>query len=227
MAYKNKEEYKAYQKAYREANKEKNATQRKVYYEANKEKIAEKYKAYREANKEKIAERHKAWHKVQQRENADEYLKKKRAYYKANKDKFAEKRRVRYEANKEERNLRYRQRYDSDRLFKLSALYRRSCHRAFQSIGDKKNNRSLKLLGLETWQELAKHLQSQFYDHPDTGKKMTFDNHGFYGWHIDHIIPMSTAETEEDIIKLCHYTNLQPLWAEDNLKKSNKILDTE
>ena len=55
---------------------------------------------------------------------------------------------------------------------------------------------------------------------------MTFDNHGLHGWHIDHITPLSTATTEEEIIKLCHYTNLQPLWAEDNLAKSNKILDT-
>ena len=42
-------------------------------------------------------------------------------------------------------------------------------------------------------------------------------------WHVDHIIPLSSAKTEEELVKLCHYTNLQPLWAEDNLKKSNKI----
>ena len=42
--------------------------------------------------------------------------------------------------------------------------------------------------------------------------------------HIDHIIPLSSAKTEEDVYKLCHYTNLQPLWAEDNLKKSSKII---
>jgi hypothetical protein len=42
--------------------------------------------------------------------------------------------------------------------------------------------------------------------------------------HIDHIIPLSSAKSEDEIYKLCHYTNLQPLWAEDNLKKSNKIL---
>ena len=43
-------------------------------------------------------------------------------------------------------------------------------------------------------------------------------------WHIDHKIPLSSAKTEEEIYELCHYTNLQPLWAFDNLSKGNKIL---
>lgn len=47
---------------------------------------------------------------------------------------------------------------------------------------------------------------------------------GRYGYHIDHIIPISSAKTEEEVIRLCHYTNFQPLWHEDNIKKSNKIL---
>ena len=42
--------------------------------------------------------------------------------------------------------------------------------------------------------------------------------------HIDHIIPLSSAKTEEEVYRLCHYTNLQPLWAEENLKKGNRIL---
>jgi hypothetical protein len=42
--------------------------------------------------------------------------------------------------------------------------------------------------------------------------------------HIDHIIPLSSAKSEEDVYKLCHYTNLQPLWAEDNLSKGCKII---
>jgi hypothetical protein len=53
---------------------------------------------------------------------------------------------------------------------------------------------------------------------------MSWDNYGFYGWHIDHVIPLSSAKTEEEVYKLCHYTNLQPLWAEDNLKKGSKII---
>jgi hypothetical protein len=51
---------------------------------------------------------------------------------------------------------------------------------------------------------------------------MSWDNMG--KWHIDHIIPISSACGEVDLIKLNHYTNLQPLWEVDNLKKSNKII---
>ena len=202
MPHKNKEEHKAYQKAYRKANKEKT----KAYRKANKEKIAEQNKAHYQANKEKI-----------------------KAYRKANKEKIMEQRKAHYQANKEkilkQRKGYLSQRRKKDPLFRLTCVYRTSCRRAFASIGQKKNNSSLKLLELETWQQLAKHLQAQFYDHPETGEEMTFDDHGIYGWHIDHIIPISTAKTEEDIIKLCHYTNLQPLWAEENLSKGNKILD--
>lgn len=53
---------------------------------------------------------------------------------------------------------------------------------------------------------------------------MNWDNRGLYGWHIDHIIPLSSAKTEEEVYKLCHYTNLQPLWAKENLSKGNKII---
>ena len=42
--------------------------------------------------------------------------------------------------------------------------------------------------------------------------------------HIDHIIPLSSAKNEEEVYELCHYTNLQPLWAEDNLRKGSKVL---
>ena len=49
-------------------------------------------------------------------------------------------------------------------------------------------------------------------------------NHSMSGWHIDHRIPLDSAKTYEDIERLIHYTNLQPMWAIENLKKSNKIL---
>jgi hypothetical protein len=42
-------------------------------------------------------------------------------------------------------------------------------------------------------------------------------------WHLDHIYPVSKALNEEHLIQLNHYTNFQPLWAEDNIRKGNKI----
>ena len=179
----------------------KNTEERKAYH-----------KAYREANKEKRTEYSKSWYQA----NKEKILEQKKAYREANKEKIAKQKKS-YEKQKRKSNS----------FFRLTLVCKQSCRRAFYSIGQKKNNSSLKLLGLKTWQQLAKHLSKQFYNHPKTGEEMTFDNHGVYGWHIDHIIPLSTAETEEDIIKLCHYTNLQPLWAEENKVKSNKILDAQ
>jgi len=70
--------------------------------------------------------------------------------------------------------------------------------------------------------ELIKYLASQFYSQPGTGKKMSWQNYG--KWHIDHIIPLSYFDLtiEEELIQAWHYTNLQPLWAEENLKKGAK-----
>jgi hypothetical protein len=48
---------------------------------------------------------------------------------------------------------------------------------------------------------------------------MTWENYGLHGWHIDHMIPLVSGNTEEEIFQLCHFTNLQPLWWYENLEK--------
>jgi hypothetical protein len=50
---------------------------------------------------------------------------------------------------------------------------------------------------------------------------MSWENYG--KWHVDHVIPLASAKTPEDLIKLCHYTNLQPLWAIENILKRDKL----
>ena len=78
-----------------------------------------------------------------------------------------------------------------------------------------KNNKTFEIIGC-TPQELKEHIEKQFTE------GMCWEKIGEH-IHIDHIIPLSSAKTEEEIYNLCHYTNLQPLWAEDNLKKNKNI----
>ncbi|HEC63737.1 MAG TPA: hypothetical protein ENI23_00420 [bacterium] len=70
---------------------------------------------------------------------------------------------------------------------------------------------------------LKKYLKNKFYNNPETGEKMTFENYG--KWHIDHIKPLSSFDlaNRDQFLAACHYNNLQPLWAKDNLHKSNKL----
>ena len=59
------------------------------------------------------------------------------------------------------------------------------------------------------------HLEAQFQP------GMSWENYG--QWHVDHITPLASAKTPEELVALCHYTNLQPLWAADNIRKGAKI----
>lgn len=102
----------------------------------------------------------------------------------------------------------------TDPLFKLSSNLRIRTWTAFKNKGYNKNTKTQEMLGVD-WKVCKKHIERQFT------KGMTWENSG--SWHIDHIIPLSFANTEEELKKLCHYSNLQPLWAVDNLIKSNVI----
>lgn len=87
-------------------------------------------------------------------------------------------------------------------------------------VGKKKCAPTLKLLGCSLV-ELKTYLESLFQ------LGMSWENYGKNGWHIDHIIPCAAFDLSkpEEQHKCFHYTNLQPLWAIDNLRKGNKIID--
>ena len=106
-------------------------------------------------------------------------------------------------------------REDRDPVFKLKRKMRNALRGSFKRKGYTKNTQNQKILGGD-WETVKEHFESLFTE------GMNWDNMG--QWHIDHIIPLSVAKTEEEIINLCNYKNLQPLWGEDNLRKSDKIL---
>lgn len=66
-----------------------------------------------------------------------------------------------------------------------------------------------------TWDEFKLHIERQFV------KGMTWENKS--KWAIDHIVPLASAKTEEDVIRLNHFTNLRPLWAKENRAKGAKM----
>jgi hypothetical protein len=109
-----------------------------------------------------------------------------------------------------------RRRRDVDYRLRLT-LRNRLCAAISRGKG-KKIESSISLVGCTVF-ELRAHLESQFQP------GMTWDNYGLHGWHIDHIIPCASFDlTDPEQQKACfHYTNLQPLWAEDNLKKGARL----
>lgn len=135
-------------------------------------------------------------------------------HYKNNKDKIRNYQKEYYQNNKNKINEYNKNKYKTDSLYKIGKLIRR---RVYDYIT--KNNIKLSdtfdIVGCSP-EFLKEHLENQFKD------GMSWNNQG--EWHIDHIIPLSSAETEDEIYKLCHYTNLQPLWAEENLSKGSKII---
>jgi hypothetical protein len=103
----------------------------------------------------------------------------------------------------------------TDPIFRMKKNLRKRVREYFKIIGSVKNNDTFLMIG-KTPEDLRNYLESLFIE----GR--CWDNYG--EWHIDHIIPLVTAKNESDLIKLIHYSNLQPLWAEDNLKKGTKII---
>lgn len=105
-------------------------------------------------------------------------------------------------------------RKQNDPLYKMTITLRSRVMTAFKRKKLKKSAPSQELLGAD-WKIIFAHLESQFKD------GMTWRNHG-YGhdkWHIDHKIPLASAKNKEELIKLFHYTNLQPLWQKENQSK--------
>lgn len=102
----------------------------------------------------------------------------------------------------------------TDPVYKLKEIIRTRTRQGFKNKGFKKNSTTEKMLGCD-FKTAKLFIESLFIE------GMTWENHG--EWHIDHVIPLCSANTEEELIKLSHYTNLQPLWAKDNLAKSGKI----
>jgi hypothetical protein len=113
-------------------------------------------------------------------------------------------------------NTKVREKFATDPLFKLKFIARNRLGLMVRKIKAKKPAKTIKIIGC-SWVKLKKHIENQFTE------GMTWENHGLHGWHIDHIIPLACATEINELIKLCHYSNLRPIWAKENRTKKDKL----
>jgi hypothetical protein len=227
-------------------------TYNRIYRENNLDKITKREKAHRDNNRELINKKARDYSTKVRLEKGDvykkllerkkihsiRYRKEKASLIKENYEKkrgiYNENRRLKYalsgsdkkviltdeqRVKKNESNRRYAKRIRKEgkmsefTKFKLSV--RRRTAYAFNRIKINKPYNTEILIGIKL-DDLKDYIESKFTE------GMNWSNRNL--WHIDHIIPLASAKTEEEMIKLCHYTNLQPLWAIENMSKGSKII---
>ena len=234
--------YNINQKKWRESNLDKYRNWVLNWQKNNPDKVKESSKNWQKNNPNKVKESSKKWKK----NNPDKVNENKRNYYKNNPEKIKESNQiwVTNNADKVKNKTLNWVKNNPDKVKEIKTNWRKNnpdkikenrrnqrakpevkiCNSVRRRMWDylnirniTKKNKTFEIVGCSP-QFLKEHLEKQFKE------GMSWDNYGFYGWHIDHIIPLSSEKTEEEIYKLCYYSNLQPLWAQDNWEKSNKIL---
>lgn len=191
---------------------------RKEYYINNREQCLLYNKEYLNKNRESINAKKK------ENKDIDKIKIISRQYYLKNKSTLNEKSRIYQKENKstlrEKARLRLVNKRETDPVFKLKCNIRRLIQLSLNSKGYVKESKTFEILGCNVF-EFKSHLESQFKDWMSWENKGLFNGTFNYGWDLDHIIPLKTALTKEDVIKLNHYTNFQPLCGKINREIKN------
>ena len=178
---------------------EKTRARRLLRYANKKEQICQQIKQYKELNKNSVRERSKK-------------------YRDSNKETLAQKNKEYRQKNKEiiqKKSNDYRSvRAKKDPMYSMKLRIRSRTRLIFKKRKWNKSAKFDEYLGC-TLDFFKTHIESLFLD------GMSWENRNL--WHLDHIIPLKAASTPEELIRLCHYTNIQPLWALDNIKKGAKF----
>ena len=239
---KNKDRRKAYAKAYAIENQEKVRVYRKEYYDTHadrareysrqynkdhqdeirvkskiyrqehKDEIRERDKRYNEAHKEQIAERRKIW----AREHAEQLAERNKKYRAENAERISQRRKEYAKKNRKRITKYYLDKRATDPLFKLSTQIRGLIRISLKKKGYGKDTHTYEILGCD-YKTLWAHLKQTWLK--NYGQEWDGED-----YHIDHIVPLATAKTEQEVKDLCYYKNLQLLKPKDNLVK-NKYSD--
>jgi hypothetical protein len=217
----------------------------KEYYIKNKERILERVKEYTELNKDIIKEYKNKYNKEnydydyqrEYRESNKEIISLKRKdYYQNNKEKIKQKSREYINENRDlinnrkkenrdrkkdfynEKNRMYiKKRKETEPIYRLICNIRTLISQSFKNQFTKKSKKTSQILGC-SFEEFRIHIESLFTE------EMNWSNYATY-WQLDHKIPISWANSEDDVYRLNHYTNFKPMYWRDNIIKGNRSSD--
>jgi hypothetical protein len=207
-------------KEYYNNNCEKIKQKRKEYYYDNLESTKEKAKKYRKENVEKIKQKQKEWfdNNPNYRKN---WINDNSEYHKNYNEEY-----------KKIRNEKTKERKKNDPIFNLRCYMNRMVNNSLKKNGFTKKSKTAEILGC-SFEEFKQHIELLWSIPTNLDENgnvwMNWDNRGLYngspnyGWDIDHITPQSKAMTEDELIKLNYYKNLQPLCSYINrvIKRDN------
>ena len=185
-------------KEYYIANNEKIKEKSKKYYKNNIEKVTEKSKIYRKKNNEKIKEKQKEWFSNNPNYKK-EWVNKNPEYHKTYSENY-----------KLIRNEKTKERKKNDPIFNLRCYINRMINGSLKKNGFTKKSRTYEILGC-SYEEFKEYIESKWEPWMNWSNRGLYNGTKNYGWDIDHIVPQSKAITEDELIKLNHYTNLNPL----------------
>lgn len=197
--YENREKIKKWQREHARKNRQKNRERNRKYHAENRERINEQAREYHRNNSEKLKQKSKE-------------------YYEKNKEKIAAYQKL-YKVKEKDRLNRYGRSYRKRRMkedpkFALIMRISKRMNKALERAGYSKSRRSIDALGCSA-EEFRSHIERQFL------KGMNWKNRD--EWHLDHIVPVSSAKDEDEVYALSHFTNIRPMWAKDNISKRDKI----
>lgn len=201
------------------------------YNKKNKDSIRQNKIEYREEKHQEICEKDRQRYQSKKQEiqenyylNRDEILIKRRSRYHKKKDQYRESARRQYHIRKFKNpegitlaRRNFYERHKNEPEYKIARSIRWGVSRISRALKTKKNLHSLEYLGC-SFSELKKYLESLWLD------GMTWENYGLSGWHIDHKIPLDWfIKNSINPWEANHYSNLQPLWAFDNMSKGARF----
>ena len=198
-------------KKYKENNREKvNKYSKEYYKEYNKE--------YKEYNKE-YYKKNKEYYKEYNKEYKKKNKKKSKIYYQKNKERLIEYNKKWRENNTKKRDT-YRKEYtklrkETDLLFRLRCIIKCNVRTAIKNQGYTKNTKTFNILKCDY----------DFFMQWINGIASNDYTYGIGNLHLDHVVPISLAQTEDEAYLLNHYSNYQLLSADENLAKSNRYVN--